>query len=200
MNHEHTGERALIGEAPDFDAVETALRQLGSDAEAASCQGHLCGLLCSQGGGDGGQWLAQNFPDAAPGDLLARDARAVLLMLFETARTTLNDCVLDFQLLLPDDDASMTLRADALGEWCQGFLSGLAEGGVRDIDALPGEAAEVVHDLARIAQAGSFDIRDDEEDESAYAELVEYVRVGVLLVQEELHPRRTLPEDDVTLH
>lgn len=187
-------------ELPDFDAVTTALRQLGSPAEAAECQGQLCGMLCSRGEEASVQWLAQSFPDPAAGDLLAREARDVLHMLYDTTQGTLNNSMLDFQLLLPADDASMMLRAGALGEWCQGFLCGLAEGGMCDIDALPGEAAEVVHDLAGIARVGSFEIKGDEEDEAAYAELVEYVRVGVLRVQEELHPRRTRPEQDATLH
>ncbi len=200
MDHEPLTGGQATREAPDFDAITTALRQLGSPAEAAECQGQLCGMLCTKGEEESAQWLARSFPDSATGDLLACEARDVLRVLYDTTRGTLNDSMLDFQLLLPADDASMTLRAGALGEWCQGFLCGLAEGGVHDIDALPGEAAEMVRDLAGIARAGSFDIKGDEEDEAAYAELVEYVRIGVLLVQEELHPRRTLPEQDATLH
>ncbi len=185
---------------PDFDSVETALRRLGSEAEAAECQGHLCGMLCSKGEWPGTEWLVQNFPSPVAGDVLGREARGVLLTLYEATWQTMNNSVLDFELLLPDDDVAMTLRAQALGEWCQGFLAGLAEGGVRDYEALPGESAELVQDLAKIAQAGSFEIHGDEEDEAAYAELVEYVRVGVLLIQEELQPRRSLPDQDVTLH
>ena len=83
----------------------------------------------------------------------------------------------------------------ALGEWCQGFLSGLTLGGISDFDKLGTDAREVVEDLVEIARAGtSYHLEGSEEDEQAYAELMEYLRVGVLLINEELQPLKSAPE------
>jgi uncharacterized protein YgfB (UPF0149 family) len=69
----------------------------------------------------------------------------------------------------------------------------MAEGGVRDVDGLPGDAAEVARDLLELSQAGSFELDGGEEDEDAYVELVEYLRTATLLVMEELQPTSAPP-------
>ena len=184
---------------PDFAEVAAALQGLGALADPAECQGQLCGLLCLRGGAlDRESWLQRLFPEYDPRDLLARDSAAVLLRLFDTTQLQLASAEFGFQLLLPDDSDPLAERTEALGNWCQGFLSGLAETGVTDLRALPGELPELLHDFAEIAHAGSFELDEEEADEEAYAELVEYVRVGVMLVDEEM---RSMPAaDDATVH
>lgn len=110
----------------------------------------------------------------------------------------LADSQLSMRLLLPDDGASLTERTDALCQWCQGFLVGLASGGVTNFDNLPGSVPEFVKDVLTISQAtavGDEGGSGDEEDETAFAELVEYLRVGTQLVYDELAaltPARTV--------
>jgi hypothetical protein len=54
--------------------------------------------------------------------------------------------------------------------------------------------------MVEIARAGSYELDGGEEDEQSYQQLLEYVRTGVLLLNEELHPTKAPPRDDVTLH
>ena len=56
-----------------------------------------------------------------------------------------------------------------------------------DLTSLSGDLPEIAADLVEIAGAEGFELVDEEEDETAYTELVEYVRVGVQLFCEELH-------------
>jgi uncharacterized protein YgfB (UPF0149 family) len=58
---------------------------------------------------------------------------------------------------------------------------------------LPGEAGEIVRDFAEITRAGVDARQGEESNESAYAELVEFVRVGVQLLFEDLAAARRLP-------
>ena len=106
--------------------------------------------------------------------------------------------------MLPDDDDSLTQRVNAIGDWSQGYLIGLSLGGITDFAPLPDDAREIAKDLLEISRAGtSYDLEGNEEDENAYAELVEYLRVGVLLINEELQPTQAAPldnESDATLH
>jgi hypothetical protein len=92
-------------------------------------------------------------------------------------------------LLLPPDHLPLAQRAAAFGEWCQGFVYGLASGKALDFKCLSADVREIITDFTQFT---SLDLEaDDDEDglEAAYADLVEYARVGVQLVFLELSPR-----------
>jgi uncharacterized protein YgfB (UPF0149 family) len=76
----------------------------------------------------------------------------------------------------------------------------MSAGGIQDIEKLPGDSGEIVRDFVDISRADTYELEGGEEDEVAYNELLEYVRTGVLLLNEELHPSKAPPRDDVTLH
>jgi uncharacterized protein YgfB (UPF0149 family) len=73
---------------------------------------------------------------------------------------------------------------------------------VRDLQALGDEADEILRDITAITQVGVDPEDSDDSNEEAYAELVEFVRVGVQLLFERLEPLRTSPpsEEPVALH
>ena len=93
---------------------------------------------------------------------------------------------MEFEPLLPPDTESLEERTQALAEWCQGFLYGLGAGSIPDASELPGEVGEVVRDFIEITHADVDVDQGEESNENAYAELVEFVRVGVQLLFEEL--------------
>jgi uncharacterized protein YgfB (UPF0149 family) len=96
----------------------------------------------------------------------------------------------DFEPLLPDDESPLTLRADALSQWCQGFLYGLGSGTTPDPENVSIEAGEIIRDFTEITHVGVDANEENEENEVAYAEVVEFVRVGVQLLFAELAPAR----------
>ena len=82
----------------------------------------------------------------------------------------------------------MSSRTEALSQWCAGFLYGLALGGFREDVEMPGDVTEVMKDIYEISRA-RFAYEDPQEaDETAYMEIVEYVRMSTLLLYEELQP------------
>ena len=180
---------------PDIDAVQTALQRVHSDSDAAEVHGIQCGMLCARGELDSEAWWAQSMPEVPWGDAQALAGHELLLDLFETTRGDLNDPVLEFPLLLPDDAASIEVRVEALGLWAGGFLLGLSLGGINDLNALPEELAEFASDLVKITRTDDFELSGGEEDEQAYAQLVEFVRMGVLVFAEELHPTKAPPRE-----
>ena len=100
-------------------------------------------------------------------------------------------------LLLPTDDAPLAERAAALGEWCQGFLSGF--GLTRRAYALSDEANEVLRDLAAIAQVQDA-LEESEDGESDYMEVMEYLRVAPLLLFSETKKADVPPAAKPSLH
>ena len=102
---------------------------------------------------------------------------------------------------MPGDQESLPIRGEALAGWCRGFLYGLALGGMDDAEARSAEVQEVLFDVADFTRL-DVSSGDSESDasESDYAEIVEYLRAGVMLVHSELRSRFEKPAADETLH
>jgi uncharacterized protein YgfB (UPF0149 family) len=167
---------------PEYDHVQQLLVQERSLADAAEAHGTLAGCLCAAQGYKVEDWLREILPEgrAAP------EAAAVLEELYTATVRALLQPDMEFELLLPADEQPIDVRTAALAQWCQGFLYGLGAGAVPDASELPGEVGEVVRDFIEISRAGVDDTQGEESNEAAYAELVEFVRVGVQLLFEEL--------------
>ncbi len=91
-----------------------------------------------------------------------------------------------FLPLLPDDDEPICERAAALVEWCEGFLFGFGMNGSADLSELSQEVREFVSDLKEITRMDASSPEDDEENEGALNELVEYIKIGTLILHEEV--------------
>ena len=188
---------------PDYITITAALEKLDTEVTPSEVHGTLAGLLCAITSAKAELWQHNLWPHIShdSGDLLAAEALEIFNQLHDITRLQLNDPNCEFQLLLPVDDDHIDNRVNALGDWCQAYLVGLALGGVKDFASLPDDAREVANDLVEIARAGSsYSLEGNEEDENAYAELVEYIRVGVLLINEELQPTKSSPQSESTLH
>lgn len=173
---------------PEYDLLDDVLMRMGSGA--AEAHGSLCGMLCADPAFDRGVWMGEILEQAEAGEI--DQARTLLEGVYEQSTRELNDSALSFFPLLPDDEVPLEERVEALGRWCQGFLYGISIGGVSDQSALPEDSDEILRDFADIARGG-FDVEDGAADEDAYAEITEYVRMGVLLINEELQPVRKPP-------
>lgn len=108
-------------------------------------------------------------------------SKVALLELYTASCHSLESMDLEFELLLPDDDDEISLRAEALGRWCQSFLSGFGLYGKHTDASLSTEAKETLNDLGQIAQVSS-DLEDLEEHEADLMEVQEYVRMAVLML------------------
>jgi hypothetical protein len=170
----------------DFDEIEQALSQAGAHMRAAEAHGMLCGIICSGGQLSGPSWQEEVLAGSDPQNLLVVEATATLAKLAQHTLQAFESESFALELLLPDDTQSLAQRTTALAQWCQGFYMGLSMGGISDIQALPEDSREVLQDMVDVAQLEGDESVEGEEDEAAYAEVVEYVRMGVLLVREEL--------------
>jgi uncharacterized protein YgfB (UPF0149 family) len=168
-----------------FPEVARVLQTLQSSVAAAESHGCLCGALWTTQQYALESWLDELVPEA-DADSDPGDDRATLRLLFADTLRSLRGEEMEFQLLLPDDDAALLERALALSQWCQGFLYGFGTGQAVPRDELTGEVEEVLRDLTHISQASVETGADAEEEEQAYAEIVEYVRAGVQLIHDEL--------------
>jgi len=174
-----------------YPALAELLARAGALGEAAEYHGTLCGLCCGMPAAGPGAWLDRALA-AADVTHAPKECRAALEAQARDLQATLAGGELEFAPVLPDDERPLAERAVALGRWCEGFLYGLALADAAAMRALKGDAQEALVDFARIART-AVSANSTETDESAYAELVEFVRVGVQLVWEELQRQRGQP-------
>lgn len=161
---------------PALAEVDAASRALRLGVTASELHGGLCGWLAG-GGADAPGWLQrvlvdEDLPQPAEGDALDRLRKASVAQL--------EDRDFGFELLLPDAEASLEARSGALFEWCRGFIGGFGLAGGAS-PPLSEEGSEALADLAQLARATP-EPDGDEEDEDAFAEIEEFVRVAVLLL------------------
>ncbi len=177
-----------------YDSVTEILESVGAHMDAAESHGTLCGMLSGPKGAERAEWMAEVLADTEPRGEAARACLEALSMLFDETASWLADDSFGFDPLLPEDEVPLPVRARALAGWCQGFLYGLARTGP-DADAdLPPESREALSDMAEIARVAAAP-DEDEDDEESYAELVEYVRVAVMLYREHVQRSRPLGEE-----
>ncbi len=170
-----------------FKDFEDILAAAGSHADAAEAHGSLCGALCATSPYRIDDWVNEILPDRAS---LSPEDVATIERVFSATAAAFGDQGMGFAPLLPDDEQPLTGRANALALWCTGFLYGLGDGRIADLDGLSGHVGEIVRDFTEIARASGDDADGDEANEQAYAELVEFIRVAAQVVFEELHPLR----------
>jgi hypothetical protein len=176
-------------EFPGFELIDRALRRAEALNDAAEAHGSLCGLVCGLGDSGESAWLAETLPDGPANMAVREQTVAVLKALVVTTCEALEEAQMTFQPLLPEDAEPLMQRVDALAQWCQGFNHGLfvaARIGDAEAEIDSGNTAEIVRDFSEMSQVAVGDDEPDAEGEAAYAELVEYVRVSVQLVYEEL--------------
>lgn len=179
-----------------YDRLQQVLSALGISQLADEYHGALCGMLCHGDPRPESLVFDEINPNPDAQADLARFASSVVKDIDRP----------EFLPLLPDDDQSLDDRVQALANWCSGFLYGLGTGESLDIDRLSEEARELINDFTEISRAGLDGSGEgSEENERAYMELVEYVRVGAQLIYFELHPGQPgkFPEEPAlnpTLH
>lgn len=157
---------------PDWESVQSQAGHAGLATSAAELHGALAGWLAGAGEPDPA-WPARVLADP---EVPAPAADSALDDLRRVTAAQLADPGLGFELLLPDAGAGE--RANALFDWCRGFLGGfgLAAGASPPLSE---EGGEALADLARLAAA---DVEDGDDDEDALAEIEEFVRVAALLL------------------
>ncbi len=171
----------------NFD-LDIALQDAEADYNAAEAQAIACGLLVVDITVDKIDWVKLIFGDVDVDNAKQHKAIKLAGELFDETKAQLQDSNMGFDLLLPEEDESLFARVTALQQWCSGFILGIGMAGVKNYKSLPEDSRELLADITEIGTEGEFDLEDTEQSEEAYAEISEYIRMGVLLINEELQP------------
>ncbi len=187
----------------NHDELDAALKRCGASWDAGQAHGLLCSRLAILGADAGIGWLDQILEGSDPDNALRRECESMLDALYAYTHRQLADRQSEFEPLLPDDSDSTITRADAIARWCEGFLHGLVSGSPDENlkERLSSDPlSDIIKDMLQITRAAVDEGLDDEKNESAYTDLVEYLRVAVQLTYEELAEFRTPPPASEALH
>jgi uncharacterized protein YgfB (UPF0149 family) len=162
-----------------YKACNAIVLEIDPELSAAEVHGMATGMLCISGQAESAVWLAELAFDK---NSMVSENTDTLIRLFEETRHLLSNDEFDFDLFLPDDDVPLADQAEALKNWCRGFLFGV--GSAVSASDVPENAVEILKDIAEFTKLD--DNVDGEEDEHALMEINEYLRSAVLLLRDEL--------------
>ncbi|MEP6511190.1 MAG: UPF0149 family protein [Dokdonella sp.] len=170
-------------ESPTHAEVAAALMTHRVGVSASDVHGSLTGYLCAGGRTDAQSWLdVLQLDSDDPGIAQA----PILQRLYRACCAQLDEGDIDVQPLLPSRTLPVAQRADALVEWCRGFLGGFGLGGASQRATLSAQACDVLGDFARVA-AARIDHADDTEDEAALAEVLQFAIDGAVLLHAQVN-------------
>jgi yecA family protein len=173
-----------IASLPTYDELKVTFDQ--AEINVAESHGMVCGYICAGSIMNGKSWLDAILGHSQLSKELLNESRTLLLELYQASAYQLQSEAFDFQLLLPDDEEPLPMRAEALSNWCLGFITALKSAGI-NIETITPEAKEAGQNLLGISQLDYENIEVSEADEKAYTEVLEYVRVAVLMMYMEIH-------------
>ncbi len=158
-----------------YDTWTAVLEQAEVTLGASEAHGVLTGLAC-----------AGILDDAsAIAALGAHENDAELIDALELARRHLADTLAEAELglepLLPNEELPAVQRSRALTEWCHGFVTGFY---FHDRDKEAGDYPDVVGEA--LADIGDLAEASGTIGDSDLVEVVEYLRVAVQLIYEEV--------------
>ena len=161
--------------------------------------GAISGFLCVGANDEAAAYVQELIEDKDVATFEA-DIRA-LVNLLTVVHKQLATLTFDFQLLLPDDEAELSQRAKAMSYWCHGFSDSFLESGT-DIDKFKTEEAkDAFYHITEVSQLDYDSLSISEDDEKAFMELYEYIRMAVLMMHTELQGKESgKPEEGTTIH
>ncbi len=177
---------SLDDNAAFYEEMQQKLASANASLEASEVHGVLCGLAAIDRPMPG-NWFAELFDQAEPGDVLVDEAQSLVRELFDFTLQQIGNNETGIHLLMPADEVSLPLRARALAEWSQGFLYGVGLAG--DEQQFSEQARECLEDITEFTRMDLNAIGEDDdpsEEEQAVMELTEFLRVAILLIHEDI--------------
>ncbi len=169
---------------PTYLDFSRAIANLRLPISCSELHGVLCGYLVANGQKGGEAYLRALLAKRKSEE--TRQAALALFDVFTISQQQLAQLGFEFELMLPEDNESLSVRAQAFSEWCEGFAQGLTVSGL-DFNKLQNEETqEAIQHITEFAQLDYDELHVNEEDERALLEVIEYTRIAVLSIHADM--------------
>ena len=161
-----------------YDYFNDNLQVLALPIDVCQLHGILSGCLVAGAPHQAENYLRSLILNRTGPDV--REATNTLFSLITITQGWLTNFGFEFNLLLPDDTCLLPERLESFACWCQGFMKGLdmADLSVDEIDNE--DVLEAIGHIDDFSDMDATDFDYEEDDEKAYFEITEYVRLSVL--------------------
>lgn len=177
----------------DFDQVKEVVTPHSELESPAFIQGMLIGLLCGDNDIQEAVWIKKLIEEANIKSI-KESFLQVLHDLYQETNKGMNGSGFELELCLPDDSEPLVYRAMMVGQLCEGILYGLGLiGCLNDAEnEIAPDVRELVNDFSDIASIDIDDlgksVEEGDTEESDLMQLVEFVKIGILTINESLNP------------
>ncbi|MDA9271838.1 YecA family protein [bacterium] len=180
---------------PPYQQFVDSIAVLDLPISGSELHGVICGYLAAGAIQKGEMYLRALMMNR--NEMATRAAALALFNVFTVSQQQVNYLGFEFQLLLPDEDESLIVRAQAFSEWCEGFTQGLTLSEIDYNQLEDEEAQEAIHHLIEFAHLDYTSLQVDEADEQALMEVTEYARMAVLHIHsgvQTAHLKQDIPD------
>lgn len=176
--------------ADRYTQIDATLSLAGVEITASEAHGTIVGSIANHmKSGFTPDLLKLIEPSADASDARYTQLNELIYDLYRENSELLLESQEGFAPLLPSDDESLQVRVEGLATWCKGYVLGLLYNNQFSIDQIPESGAEIVRDMMEIAEAAA-GADDEKEEDWAFSELEEYIKVGAQLVFEFIYAER----------
>ena len=173
-----------------FEYIDRIRQKAGISMDVSEYHGKICACLCFDTL-EAETLLADAFnADISSLSSETMKLKNILLDLIAETLEKLNDAEMTFYPLLFPDSKSLADRTLSLSSWCGGFIDGVGLAVSQQNTSMnPAEQdiiSEIIEDFSQISKLTSASVMNEDGEELAYMEVVEYIRIGVQLIFEEL--------------
>ena len=179
----------------NFEYIDKIRKKSGINIDVSECHGNISACLCSDN-----MTAEALLPEEIKADESSLSSetmklKTVFLSLIAETLEQLNDAEMSFYPLLSPDSESLTNRTLSLSSWCQGFIDGfghvIAQKNISTDHIEQDIIGEIIEDFSQISKLSSASVMNEDGEELAYMEVVEYVRGGAQLIFEEMKVAKT---------
>jgi len=163
-----------------YTSLNSELKSQAIGVTTAELHGFISGILA--GGNHDESWRTLVDDMMNDGKPLGSSLSQLITQLYEQTKQQLNDDNFEFQLIISDQNLFMQI--DDMVGWINHFLLGLGLAQPQ-LAKVKGDVGEAIYDLRQITQLGYDEDDDQEELAFAFEEILEYVRMTVILCHDE---------------
>ncbi|MCR9278012.1 MAG: UPF0149 family protein [Pseudomonadaceae bacterium] len=164
-------------EPPSSAELESMAASTTLHITTAELHGAACGIAAS---GIDPEWAPHRLVELLGVDAVVGEGQ--LIEFFTASLLALDAPTMTFEPLVGADEDPLADRMESLAAFSASFIAGFGAGVGKIDDSLDSEVTELISDLAAISQVET-DIDALEENEVDFSELLEFVRVAVVLVR-----------------
>jgi len=164
---------------PSYDLFADNIAALALPISASELHGVMCGYLCAGASREGESYLQALMFNRKKDDL-TRIANLEMFKIYSVSQHQLANLDFEFQMLLPEDEEALVVRAQAFSEWCEGFTQGMTLAGVSYEQLEEEDSQDALQHIQEFAQLDYENLEVSEEDEKALVDVSEYARMAVL--------------------